>query len=77
MNQDDPFGLHTDDGRTVIIPKPGGRGPSGPVVRRPVGGPGMGPTAAMIPTVGRNPLVAAAVGILSLAPRLRSCESAG
>ena len=74
MNQDDPFGLHTDDGRTVVIPKPGGRGPSGPVVRRPVGAHGMGPTAAMIPTVGRNPLVAAAVGILGLAPRLRAAS---
>jgi type VI secretion system protein ImpK len=72
--KDDPFGLHTDDSRTVIIPKPGGRDPAGPVVRRPVGAPGMGPSADLIPTVGRNPLVAAAVGILGLAPRLRTAS---
>ena len=74
MNQDDPFGLHTADGRTVIIPKPGGRGPSGPVVRRPVGTPGVGSSGAMFPAVGRNPLVAAAGGILGLAPRLRTAS---
>jgi type VI secretion system protein ImpK len=74
MNQNDPFGLFTDDSRTVVIPKPGGRGPAGPVVRRAVDAPGMGPTTSMIPTVGRNPLVAAAVGILGLAPRLRTAS---
>jgi type VI secretion system protein ImpK len=73
MNQNDPFDLHADDGRTVIVPKPGGRGPSGPAVRRAVG-PSLGPTAATIPTVGHNPLVAGAVGILSLAPRLRTAS---
>lgn len=69
---DDPFAA-LDNGRTFIMPTPGGRGAPGTAAARPamVGGPDV---AADIgpPESGLNPLVALANPLLALVPQIRS-----
>ncbi|QSA96408.1 type IVB secretion system protein IcmH/DotU [Methylococcus sp. EFPC2] len=78
MSQDDPFAPYGDEDKTIIRPMPGGR-------RRPDAAPA--PAAPPIGTAeldaqrlalfGENPLVTAALSLLSLSARLRNTASHG
>ena len=75
MAKDDPFGLYAQSDRTVVIrPQPGGRLPAEPLRAAPQDPPGAGFVAPLeLPVAsGRNPLLSAALPILSLAPLLRN-----
>jgi type VI secretion system protein ImpK len=78
MPDDDPFGLYAQTDRTVVMrPRPGGRRPAEPPDPFGLGRAGTDGAAAWSPTpvlparAGANPLLSAAVPILSLAPLLR------
>lgn len=77
MAEADPFALYAQDDRTVVIrPQPGGRAPArspAPLPKAPSLGAGEHfPTSSPLSArFGRNPLLAAAVPILNLAPLLR------
>ncbi|MDD1622814.1 MAG: type IVB secretion system protein IcmH/DotU [Methylococcaceae bacterium] len=78
MNQNDPFAPFDDNDRTVIRPMPGGRRPAStpetPVFSSPLSSPGFNPPAgAALPAAEfqQNPMVAAALSLISLASRLR------
>ena len=79
-NPNDPFAAFDDNDRTVIRPMPGGKRSNPAAVQSPVFNPppsvspGFNPSAAVaLPTTEfqENPLVAAALSMLSLASRLR------
>jgi type VI secretion system protein ImpK len=78
MAEADPFALYAQDDRTVVIrPQPGGRAsarPPAPPPKAPFLGAGeQSPTPSPLSArFGRNPLLAAAVPILNLAPLLRN-----
>ena len=74
MAEDDPFGLQFRGDRTMVVrPQPGGRRPPSDAPRPTALPEGRALPAFEIPsTVSRNPLLAAAIPILSLAPHLRS-----
>ena len=71
MSQDDPF-APLEGNRTIILPSPGGRSPAPP----PGGASPTRPVAfeapTQVPTIGLNPLLAAANPLLNLVPQLRS-----
>src|SRR5918996_345395 len=78
MAESDPFALYAQDDRTVVMrPQPGGRTSARPPAPPPKG-PFLGageqfPTPSPLSDrFGRNPLLAAAVPILNLAPLLRN-----
>ena len=72
MPEDDPFGLYAQSDRTVVIrPQPGGRRPGAPASPFGAAPAGVAPLPALPARAGRNPLLTAAVPILSLAPLLR------
>ncbi len=66
-NEDTTRYLGNDDDRTVIIPQPGGRGPSAPTPP-PLGSASGGQTPGELAMAGINPLAAAAAPLLSLVP---------
>jgi type VI secretion system protein ImpK len=72
----DPFALYAHDDRTVVIrPQPGGRAPAPPPPpKAPLARAGELPASPSVPSnrFAKNPLLAAAVPILSLTPLLRS-----
>ena len=75
MAKDDPFGLYAQSDRTMVIrPQPGGRPPSEPFRTTPSGNdrPDFAPPLELSTGSGRNPLLSAALPILTLAPLLRS-----
>jgi type VI secretion system protein ImpK len=75
MTESDPFALHAQDDRTVVIrPRPGGRTPAPPPPSKaPPGGVELPPLPSVPSSrFAKNPLLAAAVPILNLAPLLRS-----
>lgn len=67
---DDPFAEPSDVEATIIRPRPGGR--SGPVAAPPPRPAGAPATSGTVPTVGANPLVAAAAPLLAAAIRIGS-----
>jgi type VI secretion system protein ImpK len=75
MAKDDPFGLYAQSDRTVVIrPQPGGRPSAEPLRATPPDPPVAGFAVPLeLPIAsGRNPLLSAALPILSLAPLLRN-----
>lgn len=75
MAKDDPFGLYAQSDRTMVIrPQPGGRPPSEPYRTTPSGNDrhDFAPPLELSTGSGRNPLLSAALPILTLAPLLRS-----
>jgi type VI secretion system protein ImpK len=78
MAEADPFALHAQDDRTVVIrPQPGGRAsarPPPPPPKPPQVIAGEPVPSSFLPSsrFGKNPLLAAAVPILNLAPLLRN-----
>lgn len=80
MDNDDPFGMQPNElgDRTVIRPRPGGKGPVSP---RPAPQPAAAPAAAFTPATrlpqrqGANKLETAAAALLSLLGRLRDTPS--
>ena len=66
---DDPFAEPTDTEATVIRPRPGGRST---VTAPRTPGPAIPATAVPVPSVGVNPLLAAAAPVLAAAIRISS-----
>ncbi|MEJ2455363.1 MAG: type IVB secretion system protein IcmH/DotU [Candidatus Thiodiazotropha sp.] len=80
MDQDDPFGMQSNElgDRTVIRPRPGGKGPvaAASPAPPPVGAPVSGFAAPYLPSrQGANKLETAAAALLSLLGRLRDTPS--
>ncbi|NND58763.1 MAG: OmpA family protein [Gammaproteobacteria bacterium] len=79
MVDDDPFAAPQNSDRTIIKPKPGGRGGSRPAAARPqtaaptpAAGPAPTGAAESLEVPGLNPLVGAAGELLQLASQLRN-----
>ena len=71
---DDPFAEPSDNERTIIKPRPGGG--ARPAVR-PAAPPPIAIEATAVPTIGANPLVAAAAPVLAAAIRIAGARGRG
>ena len=67
---DDPFAEPSDSDRTMIRPRPGGARPAAAPPPTPAPPPPPGPGLAVVPSIGSNPLVAAASSLLAAAIRI-------